>query len=284
MQDVLAFIGLGGVIGVSLYLVNEPLGTFMYNRRSQLKEGIAPLPDSSSNSSNSSSSEMPASRTPPPPIPRDVTPNDQMVPEDSLATIVEALVIPLAEEQIQKRELERVEKQQCVEREQNQIREEGEKTKKQQRVQQEQERIQLEQEARFRAEQESLRQQEQQESLRQKEMEERTEQAKKDLALKQQQLLAAKESLLAAATEKKRVEKDVVQPEPLPPKRRVYSWASFTSTPAAEMHQQKKETHYNSNSRGEAATKTAPDGQNDKLLAIHRERKLAYYSEEADSK
>ena len=308
MQDVFAFIGLGGFIGVSLYLVNEPLGTFLYKRRSQLQDGIAPLPDTNNNSSARAGPRTPPSTppTPPPPPPPPPSPRDSIIHLGSLPApstsfpplstsldaipnnnnklpaevealmIVEALIIPHAEEQIQRRELEQAEEQQRAEREYSRVREEEEKNEKKKKKKKKEE------------EEEKQEAQAKLELCQQEELAATMRIRKKDLAL-EQQLLAAEEAVAIENHVNVEEEKEKVAPplKPLLTKRRVYSWASFNSTPALEMHRQKKETHYSSsssNNNGEAAgSKVAPDDQNNKLLAIHRERKLTYYSEEADS-
>ena len=202
--------------------------------------------------------------------------NNHKLPSELEALMtVEALVIPLAEEQIQRRELQQAEEQQRAEREHSRVREEEEKNEKTMKRDEEQERqrIQLEQDHI-----ERILKQEAQAKLelcQQEELAATMIMRKKDLALEENHVNVEEE-------------KEKVAPplKPLLPKRRVYSWASFNSTPALEMHRQKKETHYSSsssNNSGEAAgSKVAPDDQNNKLLAIHRERKLTYYKE-ADS-
>ena len=110
-KEFFGFLGLAGSVGVGLYLVNEPMTTFLYKRRVMLQDGISTQPDGKTNSHSlsvpptpASSSASATSTTPATPATLPLTLIDQKVPSPistpppNTPTLLETLHVPFATE------------------------------------------------------------------------------------------------------------------------------------------------------------------------------------------
>ena len=71
-----------------------------------------------------------------------------------------------------------------------------------------------------------------------------------------------------------------IQSTPIEKQSRVYNWASFSSTPALEMHSKQKETIYGHKNTNNTEDEDEAQQKQNHLIELHRARKKAYYSKQ----